>query len=247
MREKIIVVTPHPDDETLGCGGYLLEKSKEHDIYWLIMTNIDEKQVFNSSYVAKRQEKIKFKPSVEDKGLYNFAPGYLAKRQEEIDKVASAFGFKEIFKLDFPTAALDQVPVKEIVSAISSVFDEVKPTVVFLPNRSDVHSDHKISFDAGYASTRNFRLPSIKKVYVYECLSETEFSSPDVNPFIPNTYLDITSRIEDKIRIFRYYESEVMSDPLPRSISTIYAHARYRGSRIGVQYAEAYRLILDIV
>lgn len=41
MNKKIIIVTPHPDDETLGCGGTLLKYKKEnHDLYWLIVTGM---------------------------------------------------------------------------------------------------------------------------------------------------------------------------------------------------------------
>jgi len=44
MRNKILVVAPHPDDETLGCGGTLLRHKKNGDeIYWMIVTNIDVK------------------------------------------------------------------------------------------------------------------------------------------------------------------------------------------------------------
>ena len=38
------------------------------------------------------------------------------------------------------------------------------------------------------------------------------------------------------------YKSEVMQEPLPRSIRSIEALAVLRGSRIGVNYAEAFQL-----
>ena len=42
--KKVIVIAPHPDDETLGCGGTLLKhKANGDEIYWLIVTNVDEK------------------------------------------------------------------------------------------------------------------------------------------------------------------------------------------------------------
>jgi len=53
--------------------------------------------------------------------------------------------------------------------------------------------------------------------------------------------------LEDKIKIMELYNTEVMPDPLPRSKYAIRALAAYRGSRIGVQYAEAFQSLLEIL
>ena len=85
--KKIIVIAPHPDDETLGCGGTLLRHKAEGDeIHWLIVTTITE----NSSY---EKEFVKL-------------------RQQEIERVASAYGFSSVHQSHFMTAELDLVPKK---------------------------------------------------------------------------------------------------------------------------------------
>lgn len=39
---KILVVSPHPDDETLGAGGSLLKwKNAGNEISWLNITDVD--------------------------------------------------------------------------------------------------------------------------------------------------------------------------------------------------------------
>ena len=44
MVMNIVVVSPHPDDETLGAGGTLLrQKARGDKIYWINVTNIDKK------------------------------------------------------------------------------------------------------------------------------------------------------------------------------------------------------------
>ena len=39
MREEVLVIAVHPDDETLGCGATLLKyKASGANIHWLIIT-----------------------------------------------------------------------------------------------------------------------------------------------------------------------------------------------------------------
>ncbi|GAH39945.1 unnamed protein product, partial [marine sediment metagenome] len=148
---KILVISPHPDDETLGCGGTILKHKDIGDkIYWLIITNISVKNEWDRDIVEKRQK--------------------------EIETTAEMYGFEKTFKLDYPTEKLDTIPIQEIIKSISKVILEVKPEIIYLPNRSDVHTDHHITFKAVYSCTKNFRYPFIKKILMYETLSETEFS-----------------------------------------------------------------------
>lgn len=217
--KRIIVVAPHPDDETLGCGGTLLNhKAKGDEIYWLIVTNVDEKNGWSKERVESRRK--------------------------EINVVSEMYGFTKTFKLNFPTTKLDTIPMGAIIDKISKVFNEVKPEIIYLPNRSDVHSDHGIVFQSAYSCTKNFRYPFIKKILMYETLSETEFAaSIPENSFIPNYFVDISNQYDKKIEIMKIFDSEIMADNLPRSLSAIEAHSKYRGSRIGVKNAECFCLI----
>jgi|TARA_Y100000294_G_scaffold57986_1_gene54797 LmbE family N-acetylglucosaminyl deacetylase len=52
---RILVVGPHPDDETLGCGGTLLRHAAEGDeIHWLIMTTITREAGFSGERIQSR-------------------------------------------------------------------------------------------------------------------------------------------------------------------------------------------------
>lgn len=218
-KRKILFVAPHPDDEALGCGGAILKHKNEGDeIYWLIVTNIDTANGWP-------EERVK-------------------SRQKEIEQVAGEFGFQETIKLDFPTTKLDAIPVSDMVGAISKVMSRIQPNTVYLPNRSDVHTDHHVVFQSVWSCTKNFRYPFVKKVLMYEALSETEFA-PALHEtiFIPNVFIDITPYFERKIEISKIYDSEIMDSPMPRSLDAIEALAKLRGSRIGKKYAEAFCLI----
>lgn len=217
---NIIVISSHPDDEIIGCGGTLLKHKMQGDIIsWIIVTNIFESQGY-----SKNQINI---------------------RQAEIIKIAEALHFEKVYKLDFPTASLNSDFLSKLISMISKIFNEFRPEVIYTVNRSDAHSDHRITFDAVGACIKSFRYPFIKKVLMYECISETEFAPALFEKiFIPNYFVDISAFFNKKIELLNIYESEIGIHPFPRSLRNIEALATFRGATSGVEYAEAFQLIL---
>lgn len=219
---KIMIIAPHPDDETLGCGGTILKhKSTGDEIYWLIMTNISKEAGYDETKVKKRQE--------------------------EIDLVASRYGFQKVYKLDYPTTRLDTTPLSEMIGKVSNDIREMQPEILYIPNRNDVHSDHKITFDVLMSAIKSFRNPFVKKVLMYETISETEFAPPlNCNAFLPNCFSDITAYMDKKLSITKIYNSEISKHPFPRSRENIKALATFRGATAGVKYAEAFMILKEI-
>ncbi len=217
--KKVIIISAHPDDETLGAGGTLLKHKHQGDeINWLIVTDVFESE----GYTKER----------------------ILSRELEIDRVSKLYSFTNVYKLGYPTMKLNDTNLFDLVNKISKIFQELMPEIIYVLNRSDSHSDHRIVFDAVMSCTKSFRHPYIKKVLMYECLSETEFAPilPE-NVFQPNYFVDITGFIEKKIEIMKYFESELGEHPFPRSIKNINAIATFRGASIGVDYAEAFQLL----
>lgn len=217
--KKVIVISAHPDDETLGAGGTLLKHKENGDkIYWLIVTNVLSSHGFEEERISSRQE--------------------------EIEKAANLFGFEKTFKLDYPTMTLSSSSLLTLVPRISEIFNEIQPEIIYTVNRSDAHSDHRILFDAVVACTKSFRYPYIKQVLMYECISETEFApSLPEKVFLPNYFVDISNHMEQKLKIMQIFESELGIHPFPRSLENIKALAHFRGASVGVNYAEAFQLI----
>lgn len=219
MNRNIIIVSAHPDDEIIGAGGTLLKhKAMGDNIYWLITTNMFVDQGFSVERVASRQV--------------------------EIDKIAAELTVKKVYKLKYPTMSLSSSSILTMVPEISKIFSEVEPEIIYCLNRSDAHSDHRVTFDAIMACTKSFRYPYIKKVLMYECISETEFAPqlPE-RVFIPNYYVDISEYLEAKLEIMKIYESEIGEHPFPRSLRNMEALAVFRGASVGVKYAEAFQLV----
>lgn len=221
--KRHLVIAPHPDDETLGCGGTLLRAREEGDeIYWLIVTNINQKQ--------------------------GFTPKRVKTRRAEIERVSDAYGFSETIQLNFPTAKLDTFPIEDIVKGIGEAAARIKPTDIYLPHRRDVHSDHSVVFDAAVSISKWFRYGSVERVYVYETQSETDFDlAPDSPGFRPNVFVDISSSIDRKIEIAKIFQSEFLAHPFPRSFDGIRALALLRGAASGFKSAEAFMLLRERV
>ena len=131
-----------------------------------------------------------------------------------------------------------------MIPKVSKVFNESKPEIIYILNRSDAHSDHLITFKAIMACTKSFRYPFIKKVFMYECISETEFGAalPE-NHFLPNYFVDISPYFKEKLEIMSIYASEIGEHPFPRSNRNMEALATFRGAIAGVEYAEAYQVL----
>jgi N-acetylglucosamine malate deacetylase 1 len=125
------------------------------------------------------------------------------------------------------------------------VFKEFAPDEVLLPHRGDVHSDHRVVFDAAAACTKWFRYPSVRRVLAYETLSETDFALPPQDAFVPNYFVDISGHLEAKIAALRIYESELGQPPFPRSVEAVRALATVRGAASGFHAAEAFQLLRE--
>jgi len=219
---KVLILAVHPDDETLGCGGTLLKHKENHDeIHWVIGTEMKESDGYDKTTIQIREK--------------------------EIAAVEKLYQFDSLHRLGFSTMKVDEYSVSDLIGAFSKVINLIKPTIIYLPFKSDVHSDHRYLFNAAYSCTKSFRYPFIKKILMVETLSETEFApSTQENSFVPNTFVDITAHMQKKLQIMELFKSEVSNHPFPRSIENIKALATFRGAMSNCRYAESFVLLKSI-
>ena len=139
---KVIIISAHPDDETLGAGGTILKHKKNCDeVHWLIVTDVLESEGFSNERVLSRKQ--------------------------EIENVTKLYSFNNVYNLGYPTMKLNDTILFELVNKISLIFQELEPETIYVMNRSDAHSDHRIVFDAVMSCTKSFRYPYVKKVLIY--------------------------------------------------------------------------------
>ena len=225
--KKILVFAAHPDDELLGCGATLLKYQKKGfkiKIFFFgdgeSSRNINKKKIFKS----------------------------IIKREKQAEKVSKKGKFeKPIFKR-FPDNRLDTVPILDIIKFIEKQIRENKPEIIFTHFENDLNIDHQIIYKAVITASRPLSKTFVKKIYSFEIPSSTDFflSRKSKKIFNPNFYIDVDSTIDKKINLLKIYTGEMKKWPHPRSLKSIKNLAMYRGSQIGVKYAEAFIIVREL-
>lgn len=222
MKEKILIVAAHPDDQVLGCGGTISRLVKEGcEAFSLILgegaTSRDE-----------QRSPRKRKSEVTD----------LKKQTAAADK---ALGIKRTFLFDFPDNRFDTVPFLDIVKTIEKIKTKLKPDLIFTHYAKDLNVDHRITCEAVVTATRPTADESVREIYSFEVMSSTEWAYPTT--FSPDVFYDITATLHQKLEAMREYAAELRDPPHPRSLEGIKAFASAWGFKTGTSYTEAFKAI----
>ena len=218
---RVLIISAHPDDEVIGAGGTIARHAdKGDDIYWCVVTD---------AYSP---------PWSED---------YLRIAKEQVYGVKEVLSIKEVFFCGFPTVKLNTVPYIDISTAIQKIVDKVKPEIVYTTPRNDINQDHRIVHDCTLVATRPFPGSTIKRLLSYEIGPTNRYGfSNGSSGFPPNIFVDISPYLEKKLEAMRCYKTELQEYPNPRSLEGLRLLARECGLGVGMEAAEAFRLIREI-
>jgi len=221
-NKTILIVAAHPDDEVLGCGGTIARLIKEgFEVYTLILgEGITSRD--NMRDRKRREEEI-----TELKG-----------EAKEANKI---LGVKEVFFYDFPDNRFDTVPFLDIVKVVEKIKNSINPEIIFTHYERDLNVDHQIAYRAVITATRPLKEESVKEIYSFEIPSSTEWRYP-LN-FSPDIFFDISTTIDIKIRALEKYKTELRKYPHPRSLEGVKLIAKNWGIKVGLEYAEAFKVV----
>ena len=219
--KRVVVIAPHPDDETLGLGGSIARfKKSKIDVSVLIISGH-----LPPLYKSNSFEKTKF----------------------EAEKVFKLFGINDYQFLEIPATKVNEVPTAELNKKINKFIIKRKPDTVFIPF-PDRHVDHRVIFDSAIVSCRPISRDFPKNVFLYETLSETHWNVPNVEPnFQPDFFINIDKTIDLKLKALKYYKSQINEKTNSRSVESAKALARFRGSQNGCKYAEAFKVVRIVI
>jgi LmbE family N-acetylglucosaminyl deacetylase len=222
MKNKIMIVAAHPDDEILGCGGTVARMINEGAEACTVIlgegiTSRDDKRDF-----ILRQDEIE--------GL-----------QSDSSKANAIIGIKRIYTFDVSDQRFDSIDLLDIIKIIERVKNEFQPNIIFTHFANDLNIDHQITNRAVLTATRPMVGETVKEIYAFEVLSSTEWNYP--LSFHPDYFVNITGTIIQKMAAMEKYKSELREYPHPRSLKGIELQAKYRGMCNGMGYAEAFQTL----
>jgi N-acetylglucosamine malate deacetylase 1 len=238
-RQRLLVVTPHADDETYGCAGTIARiKSLGGEVYVLLVS------VANLVHYGEsdRQEAQNKKLVTHDTRLEEFASVMDLLKVDDWD----------VLFTDAEThLALDQVPRKKIVRLIESdnrlSIDNLQPTMVMIPAVS-YNQDHEALFRACLTATRP-GVPGQKHTvpFVLTYDNTSLFWVPDHDKFHPNLYVDISDFLDVKIQAMRLHASQVRPAIYHGSPQSLELATRVRGREVVVEAAEGFVLMRGVL
>jgi len=112
--DRILVFSPHPDDETIATGGYILESVRANASVWIVV-------VMNGNWLHQEQ-----------------------KRYKEFEEATRVLGVakENFFFLNYPDDTLDKQDSYQVRAEFEKIILEVKPNMIIFPDTRDKNPDH---------------------------------------------------------------------------------------------------------
>jgi len=218
---KVLVVSPHPDDEVLGVGGTIARLASEGNDVTIVIVTKGWEPLFENSQVKQVRA--------------------------EARAASETLGAKSLRFMDLPVTKLSIMPKHELNEKFEKLINEENPELVFLPFYGDRHEDHRQVFDACMVALRpvgNQR--HVKQILCYETVSETHLSTAYVEPYFePQLWVDISKHLSTKLKAMRKYKSQLRLEPDARSLEAISSLAKWRGSTVGMPAAECFVVVRE--
>lgn len=164
-KDRVLIFAPHPDDETLACGGLIAHLSLRKIPKKIVFLTVGDGNLY--SFLEKK--KIKYTPQEFIKVGFN--------RQKEALYALKKLGVepKEVVFLGYPDSKLwelfknpkkpvlskgklDFIPYEfspnfrqqnrgvNLLTSLEKIIKDFQPTKIFLPHRQESNSDHKATF-----------------------------------------------------------------------------------------------------
>lgn len=226
---SVLVVAAHPDDEVLGCGGTIARHSDLGD----------HVQILIAAEGSTSRQSNRDRTLVADE---------LSSLEAAAHKAADILGAKGVELLNLPDNRLDSLDRLDLIKQIEERISLYKPDIVYVHHSGDVNVDHRRLHEAVVTACRPIPGHHVRRLISFEVVSSTEWQPPRSGfDFYPNIFIDIENQFKRKQEALHAYMTEMRPWPHARSIQAVEHLARLRGSQVGVEAAEAFCLLRQLI
>ena len=160
--EPVLVISPHPDDDAIGCGGTLRKHIVEGDSVAVIYLTSGEEGGH-----GKTREEI------------------AAIREQEADKSASILQISKVYFWRGPDGHFRAT--KENRERLLQVINNCRPTLIYVPHENEEHPDHRAAANFVRQAVESLSSDSPKPVvWMYEVWTPIQQIDHivDISPYI---------------------------------------------------------------
>jgi LmbE family N-acetylglucosaminyl deacetylase len=219
MDKTVIVFAPHPDDETLGCGGTIAKRIRQgYEVLVVIMTD--------GRYAFKDILDIHFDPTPEELKQI---------RKEEVKRATKILGVPEenLIFLDFVDGTLKDNE-KKAEEKVTEILSEQQPVEIYFPYKNDGHPDHQVTYRIVKNSIRKLAISA--SAYQYSITPQYARVGPIIDRLLRHfknhmVYVDISMFLPMKEAALQEFESELTTVSCNHRKSVINGVKRFLNSK----------------
>lgn len=149
-NKKIVIFSPHPDDDVIGVGGTIQKLRENFNKIWSVyITNgVSNRKSIKRDISINEKQNIRINEAKESSEILNIEPVFL--------------------NLDYFNGL--EYNSKNI-NKIQSLIVELEPEIIILPNKYELHPTHQISTRLILDSIKFIESGKIKELWFYEITS----------------------------------------------------------------------------
>ncbi|MDQ3887199.1 MAG: PIG-L family deacetylase [Actinomycetota bacterium] len=233
MSQRLLVITPHADDETYGCAGTIARIKHLGGEVYVVLVSVGDLAHYGNGGDGSRSRVVTHRTR-----LTEF---------ETVMRHLKVDDWDVLFTDEQTHLALDVMPRKRLVRLLESdgrlSIDTLEPTMVMIPAVS-YNQDHEALFRACVTATRpgakgqKYTVP-----FVLSYDNTSLFWSGEPTRFHPNVYIDVSDFLDAKIEALRLHASQVRDALYHGSPESLELATRTRGREVSVEAAEGFCLL----
>lgn len=191
--DNVLVISPHPDDDVIGCGGTIIKHRK-------LGQRVTTLYLHNGNR-GNRQR-------IRDNSL-------ISKRKREVQNAAQILGVEKLIFWGYADGKL--TISRPIIEAMKTLILQVKPEIFYLPSLLDDHPDHFMTNKLFLTTYRKLQ----KEKKDYDIDSTKIFAYEVWTPIYPNRLVDITEVMPQKRQALEQHQTQLRSRPYVEAMMSL--------------------------